>query len=59
MDIDINTENIIEARIREAARLGFTQCVLPRSSLKSITNVPDNIELIPVKNIKEAVDIVR
>ncbi len=56
---EVRTVPRIEARIREAARLGFTQCVLPRSSLKSITNVPDNIELIPVKNIKEAVDIVR
>lgn len=56
---EIRTVPRIEARIREAARLGFTQCVLPRSSLKSITNVPDTIELIPVRNIKEAVDIVR
>ena len=56
---EIRTVPRIEARIREAARLGFTQCVLPRSSMKSITNVPDSIELIPVKNIKEAVDIVR
>ena len=56
---EIRTVPRIEARIREAARLGFAQCVLPRSSIKSITNVPDSIELIPVKNIKEAVDIVR
>ena len=56
---EIRTVPRVEARIREAARLGFTQCVLPRSSLKSITNIPDTIELIPVKNIKEAVDIVR
>lgn len=56
---EIRTVPRIEARIREAARLGFTQCVLPRSSLNGITNIPDTIELVPVKNIKEAVDIVR
>lgn len=56
---EIRTVPRVAARIREAARLGFTQCVLPKSSIKSITNVPDSIELIPVKNIKEAMDIVR
>lgn len=56
---EIRTVPRVEARIREAARLGFTQCVLPKSSMKSITNIPDTIELIPVKNIKEALDIIR
>lgn len=48
-----------EARVREAARLGFCECVLPKSALKQITNPPKGITLIGVKNIKEAVDLIR
>lgn len=49
----------ILSRINEAKSLGFTKCVLPKSSLKSITNLPKGIEIIPVKNLKEAVDLIR
>lgn len=48
-----------KSRITEAARLGFTECVLPESSLKNIDGIPDNIKLIGVKNIKEAISFVR
>ncbi|MBO4734499.1 MAG: DNA repair protein RadA, partial [Clostridia bacterium] len=46
-------------RVREAARLGFSACVLPKSSLKHITDAPNGIELIGVCNIKETVDLIR
>ena len=48
-----------EARVNEAVRLGFTECVLPKSSLKHITKTPSGITLIGVRNIKEAIDIIR
>lgn len=44
-----------ELRIREAARLGFTQCVLPRGNLKNLA-VPDSIQLIGVKHAGEALE---
>ena len=48
-----------DARVLEAARLGFSECILPKSSLKHITKPPKGINLIGVKNIKEALDIIR
>ncbi len=49
----------VESRIKEAKALGFTQCILPKSSLKNLRTVPDGIELIGVRNLKEAVNIIR
>ena len=48
-----------EARVFEAARLGFSNCILPKASLKQMTKKPDGITLVGVKNIKEAIDLIR
>ena len=56
---EIRSVSRVQARVNEAARLGFTQCVLPKSCIKQITKKPDSIELIGVKNIKEALSIIR
>lgn len=48
----------VSARIQEAARLGFTKCILPKSSLKTVTNCPDNLELFGVRSLKEAIAII-
>jgi len=46
-----------EQRIKEAARLGFKLCVLPYHNLKSLNNsIKDKIEVVGVKNIREAFD---
>lgn len=44
----------IEARISEASRLGFKKCVLPYHSLKQVNANHGDIQLIGVKNIREA-----
>lgn len=56
---EVRSVSRVESRVNEAARLGFTQCVLPRSCIKQITKKPNGIELIGVKNIKEALSIIR
>lgn len=56
---EIRSISRVQARVNEAARLGFTQCVLPRSCIKQIIKKPDGLELIGVKNIKEALSIIR
>ncbi len=48
-----------QARICEAARLGFTKCILPKACLKQITNIPESIELIPVSNLAAAVSDIK
>ncbi|MCW8892704.1 MAG: DNA repair protein RadA [Deltaproteobacteria bacterium] len=44
-----------ELRVREAARLGFTQCVLPQGNMKNL-DVPDTIQLFGIKNASEALE---
>ena len=44
-------------RINEAARLGFTKCILPKNSLKNIQN-SQKINITGVETIKEAMDAI-
>lgn len=56
---EIRAVQSAQARVCEAQRLGFNECILPKSSLKQITDVPKGINLIGVRNIKEAIDLIR
>lgn len=47
------------SRIKEAASLGFTTIVCPKSSVKSLSGIPKGVEIIPVRNLKEAVGLIR
>lgn len=42
-------------RVKEAARLGFTKCILPKACLKQITDCPVGMELVGVSNLKQAI----
>ena len=55
---EIRSISRVQTRVNEAARLGFKQCVLPKSSIKQITKKPDGIELIGVRNLKEALSLI-
>ena len=46
----------MEARLREAAKLGFRRCILPKTVRRSRLRVPDGLELIPVRSVAEAVE---
>ncbi len=46
-----------ELRVKEAARLGFSECVLPRTSSKNL-EVPDGISLTGIDHVSEALDII-
>jgi DNA repair protein RadA/Sms len=43
-------------RVNEAEKLGFKHCIIPKNNHKSFKNYKGNIELIPVANLKEALD---
>jgi DNA repair protein RadA/Sms len=45
-------------RINEAERLGFRHCLLPRNNYKNLEHKKGTIELIPVSQLKEALDII-
>ena len=49
----------VQARVNEAARMGFTECILPKACLKQITSVPDNIKLTGVRTLSEAISVIR
>lgn len=48
----------VTARINEAARLGFSECIVPKSCLKAGTVYPENIKVIGVRNLKQALDLI-
>ncbi|MCL2627460.1 MAG: DNA repair protein RadA [Oscillospiraceae bacterium] len=47
----------IGQRLSEIARMGFTACLLPQKA-KGKIQIPDGLELIHVKNINEAINVV-
>ncbi len=49
----------VQSRINEAARLGFTKCIVPKASISKISSCPDSLEIIGVKSVKEAITYIR
>lgn len=48
-----------EQRIKEAARLGFNKCIIPKSNLKNISaSIKKEIEIVGVKTIREAFEAI-
>ena len=50
---EIRSVSHIEQRIAEAARLGFSKCIVPKHSLKNVRK-PDGIEVVGVTNLRQA-----
>lgn len=48
-----------QARVNEAARMGFKRCILPTACLKQINSAPDGIKLIGVKRLSDAVAFIK
>ena len=53
---EVRAVTSMQQRLTEAARLGFTRCIIPRHSTKQL-QVPDGLELIRVRNIREAIEM--
>lgn len=53
---EVRSVSAAEQRVREAAKLGFKRCILPRTCLESVLSVP-GIELIGVSNVREAIEL--
>ena len=47
----------LNQRLSEIARLGFRRCIIPASGKERADNFP-NLELIPVKNVRQAISAV-
>ena len=55
---ELRTVNGLDQRLAEVHRLGFTQCMLPARNSRKLPELP-GLRLIPVKNIREALDLLR
>jgi DNA repair protein RadA/Sms len=55
---EVRGVSMAEQRVAEAAKLGFTTCILPRVSLQSASNV-SGIKLIGVSSVQDALDYIR
>ncbi|WP_195983441.1 DNA repair protein RadA [Clostridium sp. D33t1_170424_F3] len=51
---ELRSVSSADARISEAFRLGFQKCILPHHNLKQVRSNHSGMQLIGVKNIKEA-----
>ncbi len=54
---EVRSVGQIEKRLQEAEKLGFTDAIIPKNNLKSI-NGKTKINVIPVENLKEAIDVI-
>lgn len=53
---EIRAVGQMEARLKEAAKLGFRRCLVPRSSQRAKIAVPASLEVIPCRSLSEALD---
>ena len=53
---EIRTVSHLAQRLSEIARLGFTKCVIPKSGTANL-QAPQGMELIRVRNVREAIEI--
>ena len=54
---EVRGVSMAEQRVQEAAKLGFTTCILPQVSRKNLKDVT-GIHLIGVSNVREALEAI-
>ena len=54
---EVRSVNMAEQRIQEAKKLGFTRCVVPRSNVEGLGEIP-GIKIIPVESVREAIELI-
>lgn len=47
----------LEPRLKEAAKLGFKRCVIPRTRQLKDSNMPQGLEIIGCRTLQEAIDL--
>lgn len=51
---EVRSVSRAQTRINEAARLGFTKCILPKACLKQISDCPPSLKLVGVSSLSAA-----
>ena len=55
---EVRAVSMAEQRVREAIKLGFTRCILPRANLRKM-ELPEGIRLDGVSNVQEAIRLLK
>ncbi|MDD5610123.1 MAG: DNA repair protein RadA [Candidatus Omnitrophica bacterium] len=55
---EVRSVSQVSLRLNEAEKLGFKQCILPKSNMKGLDYKTGGMELFAVSTLKEALDIV-
>lgn len=53
---EVRAVSMAQMRVQEAAKMGFTACVLPRSNMRRL-QAPEGMRLIPVSSLAELGDV--
>ena len=53
---ELRTVSQLERRLKEALKLGFKRCIVPRNSLRHLINSPEGLEIIGCSSLREAID---
>ena len=56
---EVRAVSMAEKRVQEAAKLGFTSCMLPKVCLNKMRQTQSGIRLIGVGNVGEAIAAIR
>lgn len=54
---EVRGVNMIEQRIKEAAKMGFTTCVIPKVCIKQLKSM-ENIKIVGVSSVQDAIDLI-
>ncbi|MCM1263754.1 MAG: DNA repair protein RadA [Butyrivibrio sp.] len=54
---EVRSISMIEQRVREAAKMGYTTCVIPKVCEKQLKNI-ENVKIIGVSNIQDAIELI-
>ena len=54
---EVRGVSMVEQRVAEAAKLGFTTCVVPEVNRSHVKHI-DGIRLIGVRTVRDAVDLI-
>ena len=51
---EVRMVTMADIRVNEAAKMGFTRVIMPKSNLRGIKKTPDGVQIIGVANMQEA-----
>lgn len=56
---EVRSVTNIAQRIREAQRIGFEKCIVPKLSMRNINPADYSIQIIPVASVKQGIEYIR